>query len=65
MVTYPWGGLHIDDNTLPQEVRVRCEPALNVIFTPKGKFVIIDASHGSDTIRIKLMVRQGGRWLSS
>jgi hypothetical protein len=64
-VAYHWGKLNIDDKTLPNEVNVNCDPPLKVIFTPKEKFVIIDAFHGSDTIRIKLMIRQGGRWFST
>jgi hypothetical protein len=64
-VNYSWGGLCIDDNSLPKEVQVHSNPPLELIFSSQGKNVILKVSHGLDTLRITLMIRQGGRWLSS
>jgi hypothetical protein len=63
-VIYPWGVLGIDAGTLPIEVHVKSDPPLDLIFNPKGKIVMLEVSHGLDILRLTLIVKQGGRWLS-
>jgi hypothetical protein len=64
-VTYHWGGLQVDGKTLPREVHINSDPPVEARFNPAGKEVNVRVNHGRDSIIIQLLVRQGGRWLSS
>ncbi len=64
-VTYHWGRLSVDDRTLPLEVQTNSDPPIEVKFAPEGKDIQLTVRHGKDSIVLKLLVRQGGRWLSS
>jgi hypothetical protein len=47
------------------EVHVKSDPPLDLIFNPKGKIIMLEVSHGLNILRLTLIVKQGGRWLSS
>jgi len=64
-VTYHWGRLFVDDRMLPQEIQINADPPIEVKFAPTGKDIHLTVNHGGESFVIKLLVRQGGRWLSS
>jgi hypothetical protein len=62
-VSYLWGKLVLDKNTLPRKVHVKSSPPVNASFTQKGKIITLMMDHGSDKLDISMDVLEGGRWL--
>jgi hypothetical protein len=61
-VTYSWGNLLIDGDTLPRELHVRSTPPLDVNFVKKDRTIALMMVRGSDKVEITLSVIEGGRW---
>ena len=62
-VTYTWGSIILEENMIPKEIHVRGDTRLDVFFDSEGNTLTLLIIYGSDTLRLSIQIKEGGRWL--
>jgi len=62
-VTYAWGSILLGENMVPAEIHVRGDTRLDVSFDSDGNTLTLLIICGSDTLRLSIKIKEGGRWL--
>lgn len=62
-VGYSWGTLLLTQDMVPKKIHVRGDPALDVSFNSECNILTLQIIYGSDTLRLSIDIKEGGRWL--
>jgi len=62
-VIYTWGSIFLGEDMIPREIHVRGDTKLDVFFDSDGNILTLLIIYGSDTVRLSINIKEGGRWL--